>query len=490
MLEKRPAPYLLPIIVPRGARIEPSESDMPGYVVQMEWKWIVLVVLAGFGLYALAQEKGPSTAKERGLGVIPKMTKANRLYYMIEKPLPGKRYRGSTFVSIPHSEARAQMKEARKTGTLPLRDIFPLYAKSAEEARGLMDEAQKRGQLYVEPWRPEKGKPKQMELFETSGPLDVSFGGVSGNCMTWQRWFSPHLEQEVWRCESFEPACKPPYCAEKPKTSTARLRVCSDWQKVFSFAYMKDVSRCKEYSPICGTKGCITSPAPKPEGDEPSQAKITAVAKELAKEETEAQAFGPQLAREIKARGGISSYRGGYLKEEYKEIPLHLKRKKGLPLDEMASELGLDEAALIQEIQKAYPKGKKVKRRANWKDFEDKAYRILTGSASLGQYREEALFPGLRREMVLEVEDVSKSDDPVTMCLERKGWKLARIADLRDSIIQKRQPDIFTRETTPLSRSEKELEADTDECFRKASARPTKGPPQQQALFGGFSWFR
>lgn len=477
MLEKRPRPYLLPIIVPRGARIEPS--DMPGYVVEMEWKWIVLLVLAGFGLYALAEEKGPSTAKGRGLGDLPKKAKTKRLYYMIEKPLPGKRYRGSTFVSIPHSEAREQFREARKTGRLPLRNIYPLYAKSAAEARGLLDAAQKEGKYLVKPWTPEQEK--QMELF----------GGVSANCMAWERFYSPHLDHDVWRCGLFEAACKPPLCDEKPKGGTGRLRVCSDWQKIFSFHLRKDVRRCKKYSPICGTRGCITSPAPKPDEDVLIEADVKALAKEMARREKEAQTeFGPELAREIKTRGGIAPYKGGFLKEEYANIPLHLKNRKGLGLDEMASEMGLTERELVVQIENAY--GTKLTPKSwLWTDYEQAAYEELKRQGlAAAQYKQQDLFPGLRREMVLEIEDVAKSDDPVTMCLERKGWTLSRIPELRNSIIRKRQPDVMTGKVGKLTRSEKELEAHTDECFRQAVAGPTKGPPVQQTLLGGFSWFR
>lgn len=479
MLEKRPAPYLLPIIVPRGARIEPSESDMPGYVVEMEWKWIIVLVLAGVGLYALAEEKGPSTAKGGGLGDLPKKAKTKRLYYMQRQPGHIRRVEGGGYdvVTVPRKKARQIISEAEQTGKDPVYDLYPVYASSAGEARSQIESGS------VPRWRPETvgGKPKQMTLF----------GGLTAHCSRWDQFYSDHYGKEIVKCARFAPACDSPEgCAPRKKAKT-KIRTCVKFDKFFSFHYMKDVRRCVKFAAVCSARfpGCLKRPGTKPPGmGEPSKAAVTALAKELASEEAEGR--GVQLAREIKARGGISSYRGGYLKEEYKEIPLHLKKKTGLPLDEMASELGLDEAALVQEIRKAYPKGAKKKRRASWRDFEDKAYRILLGSASLGQYKEQELFPGLRREMVLEMEDVAKSDDPLTICLERKGWKLARISELRNSIIRKRQPDVMTGKVRPLSRSEKELEADTDECFRAIVARPTKGPPKQQALFGRLSWFR
>jgi hypothetical protein len=88
----------------------------------------------------------------------------------------------------------------------------------------------------------------------------------------------------------------------------------------------------------------------------------------------------PYLAREILDRGGIRSFRKGYGKEEYKAIPLFLKNKTGLPMDEMAAEMGFDyENDLMKAIQKAYPprtKGewKKPPKKAKWTEFEEEAY--------------------------------------------------------------------------------------------------------------------
>jgi hypothetical protein len=77
------------------------------------------------------------------------------------------------------------------------------------------------------------------------------------------------------------------------------------------------------------------------------------------------------------------------------------------------------------------------------------------------------LFPELRRELVLETEDTATSDEPLEVFLQRKGWKLKRIRELQDSIIEKIQPDIFTGKTIPLDRSEQELQADTEEFFSR-----------------------
>jgi len=80
---------------------------------------------------------------------------------------------------------------------------------------------------------------------------------------------------------------------------------------------------------------------------------------------------------------------------------------------------------------------------------------------------EALLFPGLKRELTqLDVEDISTSDDPVEACLERAGWKLPRIDELRQSIFEKEQVDLFTT-PEPLTRSEGELLEAIETCMQK-----------------------
>lgn len=80
---------------------------------------------------------------------------------------------------------------------------------------------------------------------------------------------------------------------------------------------------------------------------------------------------------------------------------------------------------------------------------------------------EALLFPGLKRELTqLDVEDISTSDDPVEACLERVGWKLDRIDELRQSIFEKEQVDLFTT-PEPLTRSEGELLEAIETCMQR-----------------------
>lgn len=84
-----------------------------------------------------------------------------------------------------------------------------------------------------------------------------------------------------------------------------------------------------------------------------------------------------------------------------------------------------------------------------------------------GPEAEPLLFPGVKRELTqLDVEDISTSDDPVEACLERAGWKLDRIDELRQSIFEKEQVDLFTT-PEPLTRSEGELLEAIETCMQK-----------------------
>ena len=75
--------------------------------------------------------------------------------------------------------------------------------------------------------------------------------------------------------------------------------------------------------------------------------------------------------------------------------------------------------------------------------------------------------PGLRRELRFEPEDPADSEDPVEACLERNGWQLDRIRELRSSIADKSQPSLFSEEEEEYTPSEEELLDDIEECLDK-----------------------
>ena len=68
-----------------------------------------------------------------------------------------------------------------------------------------------------------------------------------------------------------------------------------------------------------------------------------------------AREYKNELWKAIKNRGGIRSYKNGKEYEEYKaNVPLGLKRRKGLPPDEMASLLGLEGDQELYRVLKEY----------------------------------------------------------------------------------------------------------------------------------------
>jgi len=81
---------------------------------------------------------------------------------------------------------------------------------------------------------------------------------------------------------------------------------------------------------------------------------------------------------------------------------------------------------------------------------------------------EEALFPGLKRELQpFEVEDVATSDDPVLACLQRAGWKLDRVETLMASIAQKQTLDLFKTEAEELTGGEAQLSEAIEDCLAR-----------------------
>ena len=87
---------------------------------------------------------------------------------------------------------------------------------------------------------------------------------------------------------------------------------------------------------------------------------------------------------------------------------------------------------------------------------------------SFSEAEEEALFPGLKRELQpFEVEDVATSADPVEACLQRRGWKLDRVAKLMESIQKKQALDLFEAQDEELTGGEAELLDDINDCLKR-----------------------
>ena len=165
-------------------------------------------------------------------------------------------------------------------------------------------------------------------------------------------------------------------------------KVCRSWKLVPSAHYGKDISRCKEYAAACTEAACLPEPIPAPKLPEPTKAEVKSIAKWMAAEWNESAGWRtPGFIRQIMDRGGIRPYRGktraGKVDEEYMtSVPLFMRRKAGLPPDEMADEMGFDsDTEMYRAIQSVYGAGarkeaKKLKRKKA-SDFMEDAYDYL-----------------------------------------------------------------------------------------------------------------
>lgn len=200
-----------------------------------------------------------------------------------------------------------------------------------------------------------------------------------------------------WKCGQYARACKGDNCAPLPDPKKKLVKLCIMTKRVFSPFLNKDVTRCKTYAPACTGQSCMDFTMPYPTGaserTKPSPSEIRSTAAWMADEYNE-EVFNkePYFARQILDRGGIRPPRGaGAEKEEYRAIPIFMRDKTGLPLDEMAAEMQYEDSnALRRAIQKAYPikaKGEwKTKRRKSASDFVDDAYEFIEEQMAEGQW--------------------------------------------------------------------------------------------------------
>lgn len=172
--------------------------------------------------------------------------------------------------------------------------------------------------------------------------------------------------------------------------------------------------RCLYYEPTCADGECRTEPVPYPpsivkiieerdagkekpktreQEEKEFQQEVQDVARMMAKEENEFLEQGKDLYRRILEHGGIRPYRGGQsyaLKksrgpeyEEYQEIPKYLHRKKGMTIDDMATEMGYkDERDFLDAIESdKYRRLQLPKGRNYWRiaDFLPQAEKYLIG---------------------------------------------------------------------------------------------------------------
>ncbi len=318
--------------------------------------------------------------------------------------------------------------------------------------------------------------------------------GLSGelmNCGAWMEIENLKTGGLIWRCMGYNPAPAKSSCYTDGTGKS--LKFCSKQKlvKPTSKAYKrKSIFRCAKYSQICPSRPTQSKPLEKPQPTsmhgQNIKAEIRDMAKYLAEEASVGQEEMKELGREVVSSGGIKPYRDGRgYKDELKVVPLFMRRAGGYTADVIAQELGFeDDQALLKAIEKEYPPGTKKIRQHEWRDFLSVArddvlerYEILDEELEAqriaakfsGSPMQKELFPGMKRNLVMKVEDAATSDDPVTSCMERRGWKVKRMITLREAIAEKMVPDLFTGEMKKLSASEKEYQGAVQKCLEKHS---------------------
>lgn len=475
-----PGGVQLPVIIPPSP--EGSAIPLPPERRSSFWSFGLLAALVAAIAYG-----SESPVARLGYSVTPRERKrGQKLLYLWKYYRPREKPTTVSSGNVDYFKERSG-----KEG-----DLYPVFAYTADHAREMISQGK------VKPYRPEeepapaKPAPKRPRERPTEEPADSQltlFGnrllsGRIANCAIW----IPD-ESGGWKCGLYGRVCDPPTCGTPPDPKIKQVKVCVKNQHVFSAFYDREIIRCKQYETACEGAACMPEPMPYPTAEaerKPTKEETRRIAEWMAEEYNE-QTFGkePYFAREILSRGGIRSYRKGREKEEYKAIPLFMKNAAGLPADEMAAEMGFDtDRDLFEAIFRAYPKKakgayKKLRRRT-WEEFREAAHEMIEEGIEEGTWSDllylsnrrsqgllgQELFPGLRREMVLEPpEDVATSDDPVTACMERLGWRTGRMEELKRSIAEKRTPDLFTGKTKRLSAGEKEYQRVMSECLAARS---------------------
>lgn len=333
---------------------------------------------------------------------VPLSRKPLRDYYMFVK----KGFRKPKSVGV--SEASFYQREMeRGRGTL-----YQVRARTADEARALIKARKTAVKLTprerITPRRTATEKQAAWErMIQESErqpraaltPEQLRLFGLRGDISTCAYWVD--TEDGDYYCGGYAPTCE----AQEPEACKAppanQYKFCSTTQKVKSDPkgrYKgKLVTRCRTYRSRCMTDSkCIEDKLfPKPEVFKLDEEAVKDIAASMAKEFNLLQKeAGPVLAREIMERGGLKAYRGEVESEEWAEVPLHLKRKTGMTMDEMASEMDFDsEASFRVAIAKAYPKGRKTIRRKTWKDFQQEAEQVLIDEQQVSEYAYEEPVP-------------------------------------------------------------------------------------------------
>jgi hypothetical protein len=85
--------------------------------------------------------------------------------------------------------------------------------------------------------------------------------------------------------------------------------------------------------------------------------------------------------------------------------------------------------------------------------------------------RQKELFPGLKRDLNMEIEDAARSDDPLEACMERRGYKPGKTQVFQDAISAKLTADMFGKQEK-LTGAEAMFQEQMQECLDKLKNKP------------------
>jgi DNA adenine methylase len=84
---------------------------------------------------------------------------------------------------------------------------------------------------------------------------------------------------------------------------------------------------------------------------------------------------------------------------------------------------------------------------------------------------QKELFPGLKRDLNMEIEDAARSDDPLEACMERRGYKPSKTQLFQEAISAKLTADMFGKQEK-LTGAEAMFQEQMQECLDKLKNRP------------------
>ena len=237
-------------------------------------------------------------------------------------------------------------------------------------------------------------------------PTPADLHGLEGRIRSCDAWFESTDKKGrlIHRCFIYKPTCNAKRCKADPKLNEriSEMQGLSGYTSTcLKFGKNRFGHRqCKKFAQTCGSadEGCRYDPVPVPghEGKRTQkdfEIEADALAQELAREKNFELDYNKNLMRDVLSYGGIAPHKSGFMSEEYREIPKKYKRADGIPMDELAQEMGIDESTLADRIYQAEAsfqelkdmRGGAIARRFKKADFIDEAWnRMRSGRGFFG----------------------------------------------------------------------------------------------------------